>query len=130
VGAVALDSSVVIGLLRADDVHHTGARDAVAEARLAGSVFVLPAITLAEAMVGAYRAGTAADRRRRILALFGPVRPVDEQIALAAAALRARHRHLRLSDALVIATGIVADAEVLTCDQRLGGIDPRVRVLV
>ena len=54
---------------------------------------------------------------------------VDADVAKAAARLRARHRSLRLPDALVIATGIVDDAAVLTCDRRLAAVDDRVQVL-
>jgi len=35
----------------------------------------------------------------------------------------------RLPDALVIATGIVDDATVLTCDKRLADVDSRVQVV-
>ncbi|OLT10974.1 hypothetical protein BJF78_28140 [Pseudonocardia sp. CNS-139] len=67
--------------------------------------------------------------RLRIVGLFGPVRPVDEEVAVTAAELRGRHRSLRLPDALVVATGIVEDAVVLTCDKRLADVDPRVQVV-
>jgi predicted nucleic acid-binding protein len=128
-GAIVLDANVVIGLLDPDNAHHRSTRAALAEARLREDEFVLPASVLSEAMVGAYRLGTAADRRRRIVTLFGPVRAVDEAVALAAAELRAKHRSLRLPDALVIATGVVEDAAVLTCDQRLAAVDDRVEVI-
>lgn len=128
-GSVALDSSVVIGLFRSDDVHHDAARTEVAAARIREDGYVLPASVLSEALVGGYRNGTAAELRRRIVGLFGPVRVLDEQVALVAAELRGEHRSLRLPDALVIATAIVEDAVVLTCDQRLGDIDPRVQVI-
>lgn len=128
-GKVALDSSVVIGFLRPVDAHHHSARAELASARLRQEEFVLPASVLSEAMVGGYRAGTADVMRERIVGLFGPVRPVDEDVAVVAAQLRARHRALRLPDALVIATGVVDDAVVLTCDRGLHDVDPRVQVV-
>lgn len=128
-GAVALDASVVIGLFRPDDAHHETARAELAAARRREDVFVLPASVLSEAMVGGYCNGTAPEMRRRIVGLFGPVRAIDEAVALAAAHLRARHRSLRLPDALVVATGIVDEAVVLTCDGRLADVDPRVQVV-
>ncbi len=67
--------------------------------------------------------------RRDLIAFFGPVRTVDEQIAFATSVLRNRFRSVRLPDALVIATGIVEDAVVLTCDKRLAAVDPRVHVV-
>lgn len=128
-GAVALDTSVVIGLIQPDDAHHASTRAEVAAARRRGDAFVLPASVLSEALVGGYRLGTAADRRRRIVGLFGPVRPIDEGIALVAAELRGRHRSLRLADAFVIATGIAEQARVLTCDRRLAAVDQRIQVV-
>ncbi len=128
-GAIALDASVVIGLFRQDDAHHDTARTEVAAARIREDSYVLPASVLSEALVGGYRNGTAAELRRRIVGLFGPVRVLDEQVAMVAAELRSRHRSLRLPDALVIATGVVDDAIVLTCDQRLAAVDQRVQVI-
>lgn len=128
-GALTLDASVVIGLLQPDDAHHASTRAALADARLRGERFVLPASVLSEAMVGGYRLSTAVDRQRRIIGLFGSVRPIDGAVALAAAEIRARHRSLRLPDALVVATGVVEEAAVLTCDRRLADVDPRVRVI-
>ncbi|MBW0118087.1 type II toxin-antitoxin system VapC family toxin [Pseudonocardia abyssalis] len=128
-GSIALDSSVVIALFRRDDAHHEAVRTEIAAARTREDVYVLPASVLSEAMVGAYRNATATELRRRIVGLFGPVRALDEQVALAAAELRGEHRSLRLPDAVVVATGIVDDAVVLTCDRRLAGVDPRVQVI-
>jgi predicted nucleic acid-binding protein len=130
VGAIAIDASVLIGLFRREDTHHESARAEISAARVREDTYVLPMSVLSEVMVGAYRTGTAAELHRRIVGLFGPVRVLDEEVALAAAELRNRHRSLRLPDALVIATGIVDDAVVLTCDERLGEIDERVQVLV
>lgn len=65
----------------------------------------------------------------RMTTLFGAVRVVDHPVAVAAARLRAAHRSLRLPDALVIATGVVDDAAVLTCDKRLAAVEERVTVL-
>ena len=128
-GAIALDSSVVIGLFRPADAHHHPVQAELGAARVRGDTFVLPASVLSESMVGGYRKGTATDMRRRIVGLFGPVRVLDEEVALTAAELRGRHRSLRLPDALVIATGIVDDAVVLTCDKRLAAVDPRVQIV-
>ena len=128
-GAVTLDSSVVIGFLLPDNAHHRPACTELGAARERGDAFVLPASVLSETMVGGYRNGTAPELRRRIVGLFGPVRPLDEEIALVAAQLRVAHGSLRLPDALVIATGIVDKAIVLTCDKRLASVDTRVQVI-
>jgi predicted nucleic acid-binding protein len=57
------------------------------------------------------------------------IHPVDGQIAERAAALRAK-RHVRLPDALVLATGDALDADVvLTADHRWKRLSPRVHVI-
>lgn len=128
-GALVLDSSVVIGLFEPRDAHHQSASSAIIDARAAGAQFVLPSSVLSEVMVGAYRNGVAAIKHRIITGLFGPALPPSEEVALAAAELRSRHRSLRLPDALVIATGVVAHAGVLTCDRGLATVDQRVQVI-
>jgi predicted nucleic acid-binding protein len=104
----------------------------LASARQRGEHFVLAATVYTESLVGSYRHDepTAADRRRRLLGLFGPVRVVDDAVADLAARLRATHRWLRTPDALVIATGIMDNAEIVTCDKRLADVDDRVKVLL
>lgn len=130
-GAVVLDSSVVIAFLTAADVHHRPAMREVLGIRHRGDEFVLPASVLAESVIEKYRSSTAAGDQLidDLIATFGPERVVDADIAKAAARLRARHRSLRLPDALVIATGVVENAAVLTCDRRLATVDDRVQVL-
>jgi predicted nucleic acid-binding protein len=129
VGAIVLDSSLIIGFFMPDDPHHDQASAEIADARRGGADFILPISVLSEVMVGAYRSGAARERHSGMLQLFGPPRSFDEELALAAAELRSRHRALRLPDALVVATGIIEDAEVLTCEKRLATVDERVRVI-
>jgi PIN domain nuclease of toxin-antitoxin system len=56
-------------------------------------------------------------------------RPVDREVAVATARLRALHPALRLPDALVLATAEVDDADVLTADRRWSAYSARVTVL-
>lgn len=131
-GAVVLDASVVIALFDPRDAHHQAASTAVRSLRQAGSDFVLPASVLSEVLVGAFRQGadTAGARRQMLHAAFGPSRPVDDDVAVAAARLRAAHRALRLPDALVVAVGVVDGAQrVLTADKRWTGLHALVQVL-
>lgn len=130
-GGLVVDSSVVIGFFRSADAHHANAVTAIRAARLREDTFVLPATVLAESLVGVHRRGDAAadQMRRDLVAFFGDVRVVDEAVAVATSMLRHRHRSIRLPDALVIATGIVDHAAVLTCDKRLAAIDQRVQVV-
>lgn len=118
---IHLDAGVLIGFLDADDSHHDAARDVVAEALDQGDRLAMATSAFAECLVGPARRGEAAvdivhDLRRRL-----PVDMVDldVRIATAAARLRSRHRSLRLPDALVIASALERDADVLvTTDRR------------
>jgi len=75
---------------------------------------------LAETLVGPSRRGTdAVATVRRLLARVPiDIEPLDRDIATTAAALRARHRALKLPDALVIATAGTLDADLLITTDR------------
>lgn len=93
---------------------------------------ILPASVLAEVMVAAYRhnPGAVPDRLAALDAAFGSPRAVDRAVALQAAALRGRHRSLRLPDALVLAVAQVDGVDrVLTADKRWAAVDARVEVV-
>ena len=131
-GTIVVDSSVILALFDPKDTLHVAAATAVRSARDAGHTFVLPASVLAEVLVGAARRGTAELdlRHHQVVNAFGPPRCLDDPIAVAAAARRARHQTLRLPDALVIATADVIQADtVLTGDKRWGSLDPRVQLV-
>jgi len=53
---------------------------------------------------------------------------IDRPLARRAAQLRARHRSLRLGDALSLATALEHDAQVITLDQRLRQVAAREQV--
>jgi predicted nucleic acid-binding protein len=132
VGTVVLDASVVLALFDPKDALHTAATAAARNQRNAGATFLLPATVLTEVLVGAARMNAAEmdKARRQAVAAFGAPWPSDERVAVAAALRRARHRTLRLPDALVLATADVAAADmVLTGDQRWRNLDPRVEVI-
>ncbi|MGQ0576119.1 MAG: type II toxin-antitoxin system VapC family toxin [Pseudonocardia sp.] len=114
-----------------DDALHGAAMTAIRDARLGEDTFILPASVLSESLVAAHRASSQAafSMRRDLIAFFGPARVIDEEVADTAARLRATHPSLRLPDALVIATGVIDDGAVLTCDKRLASVDARVQVL-
>lgn len=131
-GAIVLDTSVLLGILDVGDAHHQNAAQLVTRYTVAGAEFGLPASVLSEVLVSEARRGQPAVEKRRahLVSMFGPVRPIDEEVAVEAARLRARHRSLRLPDALVIATGIVDNADlIVTADKRWSGMDERVHVL-
>jgi predicted nucleic acid-binding protein len=130
-GLTVVDAGVVIGFLDRHDVHHAASAAALRRTEVDGDGLAVPASVLAEILVGPLRRGigtTAVDRLFDGLA--ATIIPADEMVARAAAALRAG-TGVRLPDALVVATAIVADADrLLTTDarwssavaQRFGGV--------
>jgi predicted nucleic acid-binding protein len=130
-GEVVLDSSVLLGFLDTTDRHHGAARRVITDAVTAGDTVVLPASVLAEVLVGAARQGADVrdEAERRLLDAVDRLQPVDRDVAVHAADVRAQHRTVRLPDALVIATGRALDARVLTADKRWAAVDGRVRVV-
>lgn len=119
-GLTVLDAGVIIGFLDENDAHHAEARNALDDARTRNDRLVIPASALAEILVGPSRKGAAAVAVVRDLVDRVPidVEPLDAEIAVAAAAIRARHRSLRLPDALVIATAGHLDADHLITTDR------------
>lgn len=117
-GKVVLDSSVLLGHLDTEDALHQASREALEQREKAE--FVIPASVFAEVMVGARRLGdrTAKRLEQTIDDLVAEVHPIDREVAWATAGVRARRKEIRLPDALVLATGEVLDAEVLTADKR------------
>jgi predicted nucleic acid-binding protein len=131
-GTVILDSSVLLAVLDPRDALHGPASEAVRDEYRAGQSFMIPTTVLAEVLVGASRQGkdVAADVESRVDRLVADVRAIDRPVARRAAELRALNTAIKLPDALVIATGQVADATtILTADKRWQGIDRRVRVV-
>lgn len=126
---VVLDASVVIAFLDANDSHHTRAVSAL-NAALASDA-VLPASAYAEVLVEPWRRGAdTVAQVRKFVADFGiRIEPLTADVAERAARLRARQRGLRLPDALVLATGDVLDAHVLTCDRAWARVSRRVDVI-
>lgn len=119
-GLTVLDSGVIIAFLDADDAHHVNARVALGDARDRNDRLVIPASAFAQIVVGPSRKGTDALAAVRDLIDRVPIaiEPLDAEIAAAAAALRARHRSLKLPGALVIATAGHLDADHLITTDR------------
>jgi predicted nucleic acid-binding protein len=122
VGAIALDADVLIGFLNRDDAHHAAARKLIATAERGGDRLVIAASVYAEAIVGPLRAGRADEVDEFLTALGVEVAPIDRELAREAARLRARHRTLRLPDAMALAVARRAKAELKTFDRRLARI--------
>ena len=125
-GLTVLDAGVLIGFLDPDDAHHAGAHHALRDALERGDNLAVPASALAETLVAPFRRGPEAVATVRRLLERAPiaVAALDQSVAERAAELRARHRALKLPDALVIATAIALDADLLlTADRRWPGRD-------
>jgi predicted nucleic acid-binding protein len=127
VALVVLDAGVVIAALDTADANHAAA---IASLRQhANDDIRIPASALAEALVSPCSRGIENKVRETIEGLGFAVVPLGEEIAVRAAAVRARRRTVRLPDALVAATGDVLEADVvLTTDRRLARL-PRFRLV-
>ena len=123
-GLTHLDAGVIIAFLDANDSHHEAATSALASALDRADQLSIAASALAECLVGPARRSTKAVElvRTAIGRLPAAVVPLDEEIATRAALLRARHRTLKLPDALVIATADIAGADrLITTDRKWPG---------
>jgi predicted nucleic acid-binding protein len=120
-GLTHLDAGVIIGFLDAADAHHTNATASLTQALDNGDQLAMAASAFAECLVGPARRSEQAIQTARDTFARLPIEIVDlgPLIAIEAARLRSRHRSLRLPDALVIATSIIAAADQLvTTDGR------------
>lgn len=119
-GLTILDAGVLIGFLDSNDAHHAAVRQALEDARERSDELALPASAYAECLVGPARRGAEAVDIVRSFVADLPIEVValDADIAELAAGLRARHQRLRLPDALVIATALARNADVLVTTDR------------
>jgi predicted nucleic acid-binding protein len=120
-GLTVLDAGVLIGFLDKGDLHHDAAVREFESARHRGDRIVIPASALAESMVAPARKGEPALEALREFIERLPVGVVqlDAEVAIIAAQIRAIHGpRLKLPDALVVATAINLEAEVLVTSDR------------
>lgn len=113
---IVLDASVLIAHLDAGDAHHALATKRLLEA--ADEPFGASTITLAEVLVGPIRAGRQAAADAALDALEVAELPLPPRAAARLALLRAE-TGLKLPDCCVLLVAEVADAGVLTFDDRL-----------
>jgi predicted nucleic acid-binding protein len=127
VAGVALDADVLIAFLDPGDAQHERAVDELRAKLASGEHLLVAASVYAEVMVRPLQQRTDAKVDEFVEASKITVLPVDRMQARRAAALRARHRSLRLGDALSLAAALLANAELLTFDQGLLRIAARER---
>jgi predicted nucleic acid-binding protein len=126
-GVALLDTSIVIGALNRDDALHEIAGQAVRTERDRHAL-AISALTYAEILVGPLRAGGRAVEVVERFAAQVRIVALSPAIARLAAELRAT-RGLNLPDAVIAATGLRLEADVIvTADARWKGI-PRVVVV-
>jgi predicted nucleic acid-binding protein len=118
--AVALDADVLIAFLDASDAQHHSAVDVLRSRLAAGEQLLIAASVYAEILVRPLQHGSDHTVDAFINAIGAKIVPFDRDIARRAAQLRGSHRALRLPDAISLATALVAGAEFITLDRRLG----------
>ncbi len=116
-GAIILDSSVLIAFLNSSDSHHISAKSALESSH---TIFKISILTVSELLVKAAR--ESEKRKSELLAdlsqEFSPFLAFDLQVAVLAASIRAKSS-LRLPDAIISATASVHGATLWTCDGAL-----------
>jgi len=119
-GLIHLDAGVIIGFLDGDDAHHDPARATLTDALDRADRLSIASSALAECLVGPARRSQKAMELVRTMIDRLPASIVDlnADIATQAAVLRARHRSLKLPDALVIATAASSGADLLVTTDR------------
>jgi predicted nucleic acid-binding protein len=125
VGALILDASVLIGLLDSADAHHNSALSDVERADQAGRQLFAPASAYAEALVAFARADRTHEARDAVAGMGITIAPLTATMAERAAAARARHSHLRLPDAIVLACAEELEGDLLSYDERLRQVSPK-----
>lgn len=118
-GEVVIDAGVLIGALAVDDLHHSWAVGALAEA--GRDRIVVSALTLAEALVHPAAAGSAETILHAFLRLRPVVVDVSRADALGLAGIRATSR-LRMPDVVVLHLAVARASAIATTDARLAQV--------
>jgi predicted nucleic acid-binding protein len=127
VAPVALDADVLIAFLDPGDAQHERAVEELRAKLAAGERLLVGASVYAEVMVRPLERGSGEKVDEFLAAAKVTVVDLDRALARRAAQLRARHRALRLGDALSLATALSSGAELLSFEQRLRRIAARER---
>jgi predicted nucleic acid-binding protein len=118
-GAVTLDADVIIAFLYPLDAQHQAAVELLDSLVSPDDSVLIPASVYSEILVGPERAGTVEVIDRFIRGSAATIAVIDQTVAKRAAQLRAAIQHLRLPDALALATALERDARFITLDRRL-----------
>lgn len=115
-----VDAGVLIGFLDGNDPHHQDAVEALEAIVERGDRIIVPSSALAELLVGPSRQGDGAVSSVLQLVERLPIEvaPLNKDVAIEAAALRAKHRSIKLPDVLVLATASALGAVALVTTDR------------
>lgn len=126
-GLTHLVSGVIAGLLNANDAHHQNAASFLAKALEDRHHLAISSIVFSECLLGPLRWGDGSEQIIIDLMAKLPIQIVDvtHHVAYLAAQLRASHQMLRMPDAIVIATALTSEADVLaTTDSKWSLLTP------
>jgi predicted nucleic acid-binding protein len=118
VARVALDADVVIAFLDPDDAQHSAAVERLGRQECWGQLLIA-ATVYAEVIIRPLQQGTVEKVDEFLAAAGAKVIEIDRSLARTAAELRARHRRLRLPDAVALATALQRNARLVTLDNDL-----------
>lgn len=125
--SVILDSSAVIALFNASDIHH----DAIVAA-IGGTAatFSISAMTVTETLVAPSK--ISSQHVEAVLGglteSFAQFHPIDTEISIRAAAIRAA-TGIATPDAIISATALAKGVQLWTCDKRLAKIHNGARLI-
>lgn len=116
-GRVMLDSSVLIALFDPHDVHH---EVVISTLKATENRYEISAIVLMETLVAPFaeKPSLAGHMRAKMAEAITVVHPLTEEVAVAAARIRAKTK-MKVPDALISATATLVGAQLWTLDQRL-----------
>jgi predicted nucleic acid-binding protein len=123
---VLLDSTVIIAALRETDLHFEQAKEIFMSS--SKSNLAISAITLTESLIRPHSLGAihATRAETKIRSLIGVIHPFDGDTAVLSARIRSSHK-TKISDAIIIATAITTESELLSFDRKMMGIYERIK---
>lgn len=111
----------MIALINPEDQHHS---DAVAQVETLVSAPSLSAFALSEVLCGVKSRRRA--KYEQLTEVFTPIVPIDDVIAVKAAEIRVEQK-ISLGDAIIIASALIHDTELLTFDKKMQSVFERLR---
>jgi predicted nucleic acid-binding protein len=111
---VVLDSSCLIALFNVKDSHHKLIRSQITER----NIYAASTISITESLVRESESNSFKNQLSRLKMLVSEIVPVDEEIALLATEIRAKHP-IKTPDSIISATAKLTNATLWTFDKAL-----------